>query len=309
MNYSNSINIDSSTINDNMKQANDTSASKDTYFSLIDLSLFTDFRRFIRQVFRTVRKESPVLFWIVIVCFLLALGCVPGWIFDDRMLMGISVWLKPLKFSISTGIYILTVGYLITLYPYSRRKKWIINGITAWTLLLELGIIVYQGARGIKSHYNMSNEIDALLFAAMGILIAINVLIMVLFIFDTIRLKLKTEKSIQWAILIGWAVVFFGSWVGGQMISQVAHNVGVADGGAGLPFLNWSTIAGDLRIAHFFGLHGIQIIPLFALWMSTRWKTTSKNQIIAVTIFGILYASWIGFTFYQAKQGIALLAM
>jgi len=309
MDYSNRINMDSITINNNIKLSNDSSTPKSITVSLNALSQLSDFKRLISQVFSTVRKESPVLFWIVIACFLLAVGCLPGLLIDDRTIMGINVWLKPLKFSISTAIYVLTVGYLITLYPYSNRKKWIINGIIAWTLFIELGIIIYQGAMGVQSHYNMSSQIDALLFASMGILIAINVLIMILFIFDTIRLKLKTEKSIQWAILIGWMVVFFGSWIGGQMISQMAHNVGVADGGAGLPFLNWSTIAGDLRIAHFFGLHGIQIIPLFALWMSKRWKTISRNQIIAVTVFGLFYAAWIGYTFYQAKQGIALLGM
>jgi len=269
--------------------------------------IFNDIKMLIKTVFSIVKKESPVLFWIVIVSLLLALGCLPGLLIDERTLMGVNVWLKPFKFSISTAIYILTLGYLITFYPYSDRKKWIINGIVSWTLLAELGIIVYQGAMGVHSHYNVSSPIDGILFAAMGILIGINVLIMVLFIFDSFRLKLKTEKSIQWAILLGWIIVFLGSWIGGQMISQMSHTVGAADGGEGLAFLNWSTIAGDLRVAHFFGLHGLQIIPLFALWLSKKWDTTSRNQIIAVTVFGLMYAGWIGFTFFQAKQGMALL--
>ena len=93
------------------------------------------------------------------------------------------------------------------------------------------------------------------------------------------------------------------------MISQMGHNVGVADGGAGLPLVNWSTIAGDLRIAHFFGLHAIQVIPLFALWVSKKWNASTRNQLLIVTIFGLLYAGWIGYTFYQAKQGIALIQL
>ena len=255
-----------------------------------------------------VRKESPVLFWIGILCFAMGVACLPGLAFDDRTLMGVNVWLKPLKFCISTAIYILTVGYMATLYPFSKWKKWSINGITAWTLLIELGIIFYQGARGVFSHYNFNSQFDGLLFAAMGILIGINVVIMVLFVIETIRLKMKTKKSVQWAILIGWVVVVLGSWVGGQMIAQMSHNIGVADGGAGIPFLNWSTIAGDLRVAHFFGIHGIQIIPLFALWLTRKFDFSHKNEILVITLFGLGYLLWLGMTFYQAKIGMSLIS-
>ncbi|WP_394748995.1 hypothetical protein [Spongiimicrobium salis] len=264
---------------------------------------------FLKNIFRTVKEKSPKLYWIVIIHFLSVIFCLLGLLIDDRTLMGVNVWIKPLKFSISGGIYILTVGYLTSIYPYSKRKRNIINNLTSWTLLVEIGIIVYQGARGVQSHYNISNAFDAMLFSMMGLLIAINVLIMILFIIDSLRLKIEVPKAVQWALFMGWVVVLFGSWVGGQMISQMAHNVGVADGGAGLPLVNWSTIAGDLRIAHFFGLHGIQIIPLFALWLAYRAKISTKNQLIAVVIFGLFYASWIGFTFYQAKQGMPLIGL
>jgi hypothetical protein len=262
----------------------------------------------LQGIFATVRNESPFLYWSVIVTLAAAVVSTVGLLIDNRTLLGVNVWLKPLKFAISGSIFTLTVGYIIRLYPYSRLKKNIINNTVAVTMIIDVGIIVFQGARGVRSHYNQSTLLDGLLFAAMGIFIGINVLIMVLFIIDTIRLKLATTKPMQWAILIGWVIVFAGSWVGGQMISQLSHTVGVADGGAGLPLVNWSSIAGDLRIAHFFGLHGIQIIPFFALWVAQKWNISNVKQIAVVTIFGLLYAAWIGFTFYQAKQGIALIS-
>jgi len=264
---------------------------------------------YLKSVLSTVKKESPILYGIVMIHILMAIAALAGFFIDDRTLMGVNVWIKPLKFSISGAIYILTFGFFITLYPFSTRKKNIINNLVSWTLLFEIGIIFSQGARGVKSHYNQSTLLDGLLFAAMGILIAINVLIMVFFIFESIRLRLKTTKAIQIAILMGWIIIVVGSWVGGQMISQMSHNVGVADGGAGLPLVNWSTIAGDLRIAHFFGIHGLQIIPLFALWLSKKWNTKTSNQIIAVIAFGLLYAAWIGYTFYQAKQAMPLIRL
>ena len=265
--------------------------------------------KYLSTVFSTVKKESPILFGIVMIHFAMAAICLIGLMVDDRTLMGVNVWLKPLKFTISGGIYILSLGFLITFYPFSRRKKNIINNIVSWTLLLEIGIIFYQGARGVLSHYNQSSAFDGILFAMMGLLIGINVLVMIFFAFETVRLRLKTPRSVQWAILIGWLVVIFGSWVGGQMIGQMSHNVGVADGGEGLPLLNWSTVAGDLRVAHFFGLHGLQIIPLFALGLSKKWKATNKLQLVAVVVFGLLYAGWIAWTFYQAKQAMPFIRL
>lgn len=259
------------------------------------------------SVLKTVRQSSPILYGIVWVHILLALVCIVGLFFDDRTLMGLNVWVKPLKFALSGAIYILTVGFLITFYPFSTKKKNWVNTIVAWTLLFEIAIIVLQAARGILSHYNYATPTDALLFLAMGILIGINVVIMFFFIVETIRLKMSVSKSVQWAILWGWCIVFFGSWVGGQMIGQLAHGVGVADGGAGLPLLNWSTVGGDLRVAHFFGLHGLQVAPLFAYFLERKWNTSQKNLLVVITIFAVLYAGWIGFTFYQAKQGIPVI--
>jgi hypothetical protein len=265
--------------------------------------------KLLKHVTQTVKKESPILYSIVLLHIVFAVVCIGGMFLDDRTLTGINVWIKPLKFWISGGIYIFTLGFLITKYPYSRLKKNIFRNIVAWSLLLETGIIFYQAARGVRSHYNQESMFDGMLFAAMGIIIGINVLIMVWLAFDTARLKLKVSKPIQVAIFIGWIVVIVGSWVGGQMISQMAHNVGVADGGEGLPILNWSTTGGDLRVAHFVGLHGIQIIPLFAWILVQKWNTRTVQKTLAVVTFGLCFAASIAFVFYQAKQGIPLIKL
>ncbi|WP_420399663.1 hypothetical protein [Flagellimonas sp.] len=263
----------------------------------------------VKEVLGTIKQHSPILFAIGMFHFILAVVCIIGFFIDDRMLVGINVWIKPLKFSISGGIYILTAGLLSTLYPFSKRKRNIINNLVSWPLLLEIIIVVLQASRGVQSHYNQSNLLDGILFAIMGLLISIVVFTMVFYIVETIRLKMQVPRPVQWGILLGWIVVLFGSWVGGQMIGQMAHNVGVADGGEGLPLLNWSTIAGDLRVAHFFGLHGIQIIPLFALAVTRKWKASKMAKNIVVILFGLCYASWIAYTFYQAKQGLPLVGL
>jgi len=116
--------------------------------------------KYLNIVLSTVKKENLILYWIVLINFIIVIPCLLGVLIDDRTLMGVNVWIKPLKFSISIGIYTLTVGYLITLYPYSKIKKNSINNIVAWTSLLELLIIVYQASRGVRSHYNQETLFD-----------------------------------------------------------------------------------------------------------------------------------------------------
>jgi len=263
----------------------------------------------VQNIINTVKSSSPILYKIVLIHLLIALGCAIGLFLDDRTLMGINVWVKPLKFTISGAIYMFTFGYYITFYPFSERKKNIVNNINTWTLFVEILIIVVQAGRGVQSHYNMSSLLDGILFGIMGFLISINVMIMVYFVIETIRLRLTTSRSVQIALLMGWIIMVVGSWIGGQMISQMAHNVGIADGGEGIPILNWSTIAGDLRVAHFFGLHSIQLIPLFAVLVAKVWNTTNRNKMISVVLFGLIYAGLIGFTFFQAKQGLPFIQL
>ena len=82
------------------------------------------------------------------------------------------------------------------------------------------------------------------------------------------------------------------------MISIMQHTVGAADGGPGLPVFNWSTAHGDLRIAHFLGIHSLQILSLLGYYVAR-----TKTQAI---IFSLVYVALVTGILIQALSGIPL---
>ena len=82
------------------------------------------------------------------------------------------------------------------------------------------------------------------------------------------------------------------------MVGLLKHTVGGPDGGPGLPVVNWSTQYGDLRIAHFIGIHSLQVLPLFG-----NYFAKTKKQTI---IFSVVYFLLASALFLQAMKGIPL---
>lgn len=198
--------------------------------------------------------------------------------FDSRTILGISPWIKPLKFSISIAIYVWTLAwYLRYLSKRASAVKRISWGV-ALLMIGEITIITLQSARGVPSHFNVATPLDATLFSIMGSMIGVNtallVWVTVLFFLDRPALP----PSYLWGIRFGLVIFLLASFEGVFIVSHGSHTVGASDGGAGFPFINWSRQHGDLRVAHFFGMHALQVLPLLGYWFA-GWKIAERAKV------------------------------
>ena len=267
--------------------------------------------------FAAVSRPLTGLFIAMVV---LAAAAVAGLFFDPRVITGAPAWLKPLKFAISTGIYALSFALLLGHVRGYPRLTRAIGTLTAVTLGIELLIINLQAARGTTSHYNLQTLFDGVLFQVMGA--GILAFWICQLIATVVLLQQKFDDPVlAWSLRLGMALTAIGAAVaylmvlphpgqleafhGGGIVG--AHTIGGADGGAGLPFTNWSRDHGDLRAAHFLGLHALQIIPLVG-WLVARFALQRAHQVRLVLTAAASYAGLLGILVWQALRGQSVAA-
>ena len=90
---------------------------------------------------------------------------------DARILAGEPIWLKPTKFFLSSAIAAGTIEWIIRKSGLGSRRLNASRAVIAWGFLIEMVIICTQAARGVRSHFNFSTPLDAVLFGIMGTVI------------------------------------------------------------------------------------------------------------------------------------------
>ena len=243
-------------------------------------------------------KQYPPLLLYSLVMSILGLFLFIGIFADPRIITGAPAWLKPTKFAISTVVYSITMIWLLkqisTARIWKRRLVKIFAWITALVFTVEMIPITLQAIRGTTSHFNAATPLDSAMYSVMGTAITILWLcnLIIAFVLFTER---HHPPALLWALRLGVIITSVGmaegflmtdptpeqiaSWHAGAPVTKVgAHSVGVKDGGLGLPFVNWSIEGGDLRPAHFVGLHALQIIPLLGLFLIRLHRLNQQQQ-------------------------------
>ncbi|MGA6204432.1 hypothetical protein [Nocardia testacea] len=281
------------------------------------------------------RLHRPLLLSSAAMAGLVFVGLI-AMVVDDRVLLGESVWLKPVKFGVAFLLYSLTLAWLLSLPHRGRRATWWLGVAFAVTAFVDVGFIVVQAARGTFSHFNTEsdpvNEIGQMIFASgvPGLFFA-NLLIAVI-----VSIRPGADRPTVWAIrgglamavvsmALGYLMGFTGSQLtrtaDGRLVELAAGHtvvdaatreaVGAPDAVAGMPLTHWSTLGGDLRIPHFVGLHGIQVVlaaVLILAWGAKRYPrlrpARTRSRLIGVVILG--WGGLQAITFWQAMRGQSL---
>jgi hypothetical protein len=249
----------------------------------------------------SILDQNKVLFWlgtIHFVVFLLLLLYLP---FNKVVILGLNSVVKPMKFALSIWIYSWTMAIILS-YINDVKKVKIYSWVAVIVMTFEQLAITSQALRGELSHFNISTTYGNIIFQLMGIFILTLTLWTAYIAYIFIKQKVHNiDAALVLSIRIGLILFVLFSLFGGYMGGKTGHTVGALDGGKGLWFLNWSALFGDLRVAHFFGIHSLQIIPLFTLSINKFLKTSSAIKM--VWLFSLLYFLYVTYTMLQSILG------
>jgi hypothetical protein len=221
-------------------------------------------------------------------CLLLAIPALAMSAIDPAELPnGASPWVKPAKFFFSVGLFALTsawfFGYVRPERRGSRAMRW-----TAVALIgaasFELFWITWQAAHGVDSHFNTGRLIDAIMFSLMGLFALILTGTALPLAWEIVRRPAPGLSSdYVAAVAIGLVLTFvLGSGAGIAMSVIGGHAVGPE--GQALPLFGWNRVGGDLRPAHFLGIHAEQLISAGAALIGGLAARTRRALLVSGTV-------------------------
>jgi hypothetical protein len=243
--------------------------------------------------------------WWNVGLLVLSLAAMP---FDGRKIMGLNPWVKPVKFDLSVILFLVTIAVL--LWALGDGPEWnSTKALVGWgigvSMIVEDSVIALQSLRGVRSHMNFTTPLNGALFGVMGVAILVSSLLSLWLLVQWCRTDGGLPPVVVWGIRLGLVMLLAASIEGVRMVGHGAHTVGAADGGPGLAFVNWSTGHGDLRVAHFFALHALQIFPLAGLALAAT-KLRSGVQVSGLFGFVAVYGWAVWWMFAEAMKGLPL---
>jgi len=257
-----------------------------------------------------MRQEALALYGLL--CAALSVVTVALQTIDPRLLeSGVNIWVKPAKFFSSVAIFSVTAAWFFGYVRPERRNSRLIRG-TVWLLIaagtFELAWISWQAAHGLESHFNNDTPFYTVMYALMGAFAMLLVGTTLPLAWEIARRPAAhLSRDFVAAVVTGLVLTFLlGGLLGGYMSSQAGHSVG-PEGGRTF-FFGWNRSGGDLRVAHFLGIHAEQTIPLLAALAASAGLATRARWVVLIAGAAAYAALTLGL-FAQAVAGRALFPM
>lgn len=238
-----------------------------------------------------------------------------SYLMDERLVNGVNVWTKPLKFELSLAVHFLTLALMFNLLSEgargSRLVRWALYA-AAVSCVAEISYIVLQSARGRASHFNAETQIESALYNVMGVgalILTIAPIVIGIQLWRSARADIGPglrRGAALGLVLGGVATIFTAGFLSSSFIVETGRWVnGVRNDANGIPIMGWSGTGGDLRVSHFFALHIMQALPVLGL-MADRW---AKGKESAVVLTGVaIWLAIVAGTFVQALNGNPFIA-
>jgi hypothetical protein len=254
-----------------------------------------------------------------------------GLIFDPRAtaIINTPAWSKLFKFSVSVLVMTPALIWVILITEgKTRRIANIAASVIGTMLSLEMILLLIQATRARPIHFNYTTPLDTALWITMTIGIFTMFTAFVVLVIAVWR-GVKQQPVIAWAVKIGMVITAVGLMTPNLSVSpstaQInalkanqpnillgAHTIGSSsatpDAEPGLPLIGWNTQHGDIRIGHFIGLHALQLIPLFGVWLSKRRRLNQNRQLALLWTAGFGYFGLMILTTWQALRGQSIVA-
>lgn len=231
-------------------------------------------------------------------------------LFDARLLGGVGVWAKPLKFQASTALHLATLALVVG----ALGSDWATGRLVQVTIIAcviacfgEVAYISLQAARGELSHFNQSTPFYTRMYSLMAVgavvlTVAAGIIGVVAWLDPGARLQTPTRLAILLGLVGGTVLTLITAFtIGGRLSPYVGLH---PPGGARMPVTGWSLATGDLRVSHFLATHMIQTIPAAGL-LATRLVAPALaiGLVLLAALAWTIATLW---TYRQALSGLPL---
>ena len=216
---------------------------------------------------------------------------------DHRLIREVGVWVKPMKFMLSTALFALTTVWVLKVAHSDLDQMpvypWIV-ALLVLTSLFEVVYISYQASQGSASHYNVSDPFHAFMFGVMAVAAVGLTFSQAWLAWEIWNEQKGADLRVETlGVIIGLTMTFVLSTISGFMLGG-----NQPPSGQGIPIVGWHLYK-DIRPAHFLGVHAQQLIPLWGLIAAKFMGTFSTAGLL---IGGFLYVMLWGISTWLSLQ-------